>query len=174
VSSANTTITRLPPGDSLSEPTPDPSVWSCTVSSLGRGPVTWTFRPGDYLGGMISRTIWFTTPASYRPASMMTNLFFNLENSVFRGRPFRQTPTDDRDRDSLIHNIGANAHSLTPWVDAFDSARWYTDRIDYPDGSNPGWRFYQGLGWKIRADLATGWMEVGMDWYCDDKERGRP
>jgi len=172
VASENTTITHLPARE-LTEPEPDPNIWSCTVSSLGRGPVTWRLgsAPGS-LRGYLASTAWFDPSSSSRADTMSTSFYFDLDSSVFHGRPLNAN--DYRDRDSIIRNVGVRADSITPWVRTYDPARVYDDRTEYWDVENDGWRYYNVLGWKLRLDLLTGYLEVNQSWYCDDKDRGRP
>ena len=97
---------------------------------------------------------------------------FNLNSTVFSGFP----PTAVS-KDGVISNVGtsseANGPFLTPGMRAFDPTRVYTNTplSDYWD---PGWKFYNGLGWEVRLDISTGYMELKHSWYCDDKNIDTP
>ena len=160
VYSDQTKVERLPANE-LTDPDPVPGLWSCTVSSLSR-PVVWRLRTRDYL----TDTVWF---GHWKSDQTYTHLKFDLENSVFSERPGGGLITGVGIQDSW----GPAAGSLTPWLRGFNPAQTLHsgDRASY---SNLGWDFYNVLGWDVRFDVSTGYMELNMSWYCDDKDPARP
>ena len=167
----NLNITSLPPGD-LTEPEPTPEVWSCTVASLGRGPVVWTLQQLTEWVDFFAQTDWFGV-LSTKTDVLSTWFRFNLNSSVFVGFP----PTA-LSGDGVIRELGVwqegNGWSMSPWMRTFDPGRVITDRTESPDYSNPGWRFYNAMAWSLRLDISTGHMELNHSWYCDDENPERP
>ncbi|KAK0618915.1 hypothetical protein B0T14DRAFT_584163 [Immersiella caudata] len=160
---------RIPAGD-LTEPEPSPDVWSCTVASLGRGPVKWTLQMADWVD-FFSLTDWFGWIGHLTPY-MNTMFLFDLNSTVFSG-----IPTTPAIKDGLIRGVGhsleENGPFLTPGMQVFDPSRVYrNDKLD--DWWGPGWKFYHGLDWDVRLDLSTGYMELNHSWYCDDKNLDTP
>jgi len=154
---------RLPAGD-LTEPDPT-GVWSCTVASLGRGPVQWTLQQASSWIDFFALTDWFGWINHLDP-QMNTMFVFNLNSSVFAGRP--RTEGDD---DGVIKYLGTsreeNGPFLTPGMPDFDPSRGYT--------SGPGsGGFYNPLGGEVKFDISTGYMELKHSWYCDDKNLDTP
>ena len=160
-------LQRLP-DNALTSPDPDPTRWSCTVASLGRGPVVWTLRARDYL----AVTAWF---GHWKSDQTYTKLRFDLSSSVFQDRP------DDGRGGSVVRNIGIQstyseygAGYLTPWLRGFDPTATFRSpsRGSYSDAG--GLDFYNVLEWQVRFDITTGYMELIHSWYCDDKDPSRP
>ncbi|KAK5655144.1 hypothetical protein OQA88_6043 [Cercophora sp. LCS_1] len=163
--------TKLPP-NALTSPDPVPDRWSCTVSSLGHGPVVWTLQADEWM----VFTSWFA-PEKQRSGTVNTKLRFDLSSSVFEDRPGANRP---------IRAIGSyqpqvswddeGAVALTPWLRGFDPTRSYksADRVVERRWYDPGWDFYEFLSWEVRLDVRTGYMELGHQWYCDDKNPERP
>ncbi|KAK3342066.1 hypothetical protein B0T25DRAFT_358152 [Lasiosphaeria hispida] len=171
VPTENVDVVRLPAGD-LTEPAPAPEVWSCTTASLGRGPVVWALQQSGWVD-FFAQTDWFDVLSSYHPDVLTTWFEFNLNSSVFAGFP----PTA-LSKDGVVRDLGVRqevaGRALTPWMRTFDPTRVFTDRAEYPDISNPGWKFYNALGWSLRFDISAGYMELNHSWYCDDKDPERP
>ncbi|KAK1751142.1 hypothetical protein QBC47DRAFT_308381, partial [Echria macrotheca] len=168
-------VAPLPPGD-LTEPDPSSSfsnkggdkesAWSCTVASLGRGPVRWTLQTTDFF----SLTDWFGYIGRLSE-NMGTQFAFDLNSTVFS-----EFPPTAASRDGVIRDVGvSNGPSpfLTPGMRAFDPARVYTN-TPLSDYWAPGWKFYNGLGWQVRLDISAGYMELNHSWYCDDKNLDTP
>lgn len=157
--------------DALTAPDPVPGAWSCTAASLGaspRGPVTWALQSPDYF----ALTAWFGK-WYFRTDQMYSKLKFDIDSSAFRDRP----------GGGVVHNVGTStipidyedATALTPWLRGSDPTQVYTpaDRMPW-DSSVIGWDFYNVLGWDVRFDLSTGYLELNHSWYCDDKDPSRP
>lgn len=151
------------PSNALTDPDPTPGQWSCTIASLGRGPVVWRLETLDYL----ALTGWF---ARRDEDVVDTSIRFNLSSSVFSDRP---------GGGGMLYNIGSargrvwEASMLTPWLRDFDPTHTFHsgDRYAMVD---LGWDFYNALDWRLRVDLATGYMEFSHAWYCDDKDPSNP
>jgi len=65
------------------------------------------------------------------------------------------------------------AGPLTPWLQGWDPTREMRSR-DRQGIYEIGWDFYNVLSWKVRMDVASGYMEVEKVWYCDDLNRDTP
>lgn len=160
-------------GYALTSPDPAPGRWSCTVASLGRGPVVWKLDSTAY-GYMVRTSPWFGQTAYKFEPLLPTKLRFDLLSSVFADRP--------GSKGGAIRGIAMNSYlgyynregfsHLTPWLEGWDPARtWESedrfkkDRYYY----DQGWDFYEFLGWRVRFDIAKGYMELEHSWYCDDK-----
>ncbi|KAK4451241.1 hypothetical protein QBC34DRAFT_295718 [Podospora aff. communis PSN243] len=160
---------RLPVGE-LTEPEPNPSVWSCTVASLGRGPVKWALQTSGW-ADLFSLTDWFGWIGHLTP-EMNTGFTFDLNSSVFVG-----FPGTAYSKDGVIRGVGRVSEEdgpfLTPGMRSFDPSRVYTN-TPLTDYWAPGWKFYQALGWEVRFDVSTGYMELKHSWYCDDKNVDTP
>ena len=155
--------------EDITEPDPT-STWSCTVASLGRGPVKWTlqyppsrdwFTPTDWFGYIGHMTGYMGTMST-----------FDLNSTVFNGLP----PIAGI-QDGIIRNVGVTGEEdgpyLTPGMRQFDPSRAYQNpKLD--DWWNPSWKFYNELGWDVRFDISTGYMELNHSWYRDDKNLNTP
>ncbi|KAK1758770.1 hypothetical protein QBC47DRAFT_292814 [Echria macrotheca] len=181
-------IESLPPNALTSpDPTPSPKKWSCTISSLGRGPVEWTLRPSDN-DPVSLQTEWFNWPGpdqidwfgTAEGDQLQTRFRFDLVSSVFQGRPGST---------GVIREVGVGPHrdefqvppssarvALTPFLRGADPSVRYRnfDRFAGFYDWDPGFDFYEFLGWEVRFDAATGYLELEQAWYCDDKDPGTP
>lgn len=164
IRSSQTAVQRLP-SNAFTDPDPEPGQWSCTISSLGHGPVIWKLQTQDYL----TLTAWF---GHWKSDQMYTKLRFNLSSSVFWGRPGV----------GVVRNIGTqesqgpDASALTPWLRGFEPTHTFHSGDRFANGydADLGWNFYNALDWNVRFDLSTGYMELNHSWYCDDKDPSRP
>lgn len=167
-------ITTLPGGDELtSGPDPDPYKWSCTVNSIGRGPIKWRLRTATESDGRWRK--YFAATAWFDGGSDVTTseYGFDLISSVFEGHPNGNWRTG-----GLIENVGANSYVTTlttPWLTGWDPT------VEYGSEGQPSWypgwdveAMYNILEWKSRLDMTTGYLEVGASWYCDDFDPERP
>jgi hypothetical protein len=141
---------RLPSFNSLTEPDPVPGQYSCTVASLGRGPVVWNLTSVDYLNDIFLRTDW---PAIDRVSIYASETTFrlSLDNSALPGQ--------------LIGGIGAGTTSLTPYLPDFEPTRTF-ETMGLPSKNV--------LDCKVRFDPTTGYLEVNSSWYCNDKKPSSP
>ena len=162
-------LQRLP-DNALTSPDPDPSQWSCTVASLGRGPVVWTLRARDYL----ALTAWF---GHWKSDQTYTKLRFDLSSSVFRDRSDGKGGSGGVVRDVGIQSKYSEygAGDLTPWLRGFNpTATFRSLNRNSNSYRDIGWDFYNVLDWQVRFDITTGYMELNHSWYCDDKDPSRP
>jgi hypothetical protein len=166
-------VVRLSAGG-LAEPEPSPDIWSCTVASLGRGPIKWTLQQSHWFDpGFFTQTDWFGV-FSDLPEVPSTWFLFNLNSSVFAGFP----PTV-LSKDGVVRDLGIrqeyNGWTMTPWTRTFNPSRTISDMTE-SDGytTNYGWKFYNALDWQFRFDISTGYMELNHSWYCDDKNLDTP
>ena len=163
---SNVTQEKLPL-NALTSPDPIPGGWSCTVSSLGHGPVEWTLRARDWM----VITPWFEYLRSDQPR---TKLRFDLLSSVFRDKPGARPIRGLVTQSSYYGNEGTAA--LTPWLKGWDPTTAFKSvgRNEPEYYFDPGFDFYEFLGWSIRFDAAAGYLELSHSWYCDDKNPQTP
>ena len=190
----NPLVVPLPPRslDPFPDPDPDPdpdldpvtptaggkenlkSSSSCTVASLGRGPIVWTLSQASQTK-YFALSRWFTR-WNWLTDQFATRISFSLASTVL---PPGIT----------IPNIGVSTvfgdvpSRITPWVHGWDPTKWYTDSEALHDGGGAtGMGFIGGkswddlgiLGWKLRVDLSTGYLEVDHAWSCTDKDPSKP
>jgi len=164
-------VVRLPTGE-FTEPEPRPEVWSCTVASLGRGPVKWTLQMSEGMD-FFAQTDWFGL-FSDMPEVMSTWFTFELNNSALAGFP----PTM-ASKDGIVRHVGVREDIfdwigvMTPGMRTFDPLR-LVRHSDFGKGWAAGWKFYNALDWNLRFDISTGYMELNHSWYCDDKNLDKP
>ncbi|KAK4450171.1 hypothetical protein QBC34DRAFT_297593 [Podospora aff. communis PSN243] len=171
------TVTRLP-GDAFRAPEPEEGRWSCTVNSLGRGPVKWRLQVDRYL----ALTAWY---GYGREDVTYTRVRFDLNSSVFWGREgggIVKGVGNERSADSgrgtaYLGSWESAMVRTTPWVASWDpswtfrSGERYGGEARYED---LGWDVYNVLDWSVRFDVPTGYMELKHSWYCDDMNPGDP
>jgi len=179
-------VVHLPSGE-VTEPEPYPGkeeVWSCTVASLGRGPIKWTLQLNegtDYF----AQTAWFgrldDTPLSDKPEVMTTWFTFSLNNSALAGYPppITTSTTSSTTTDGILHHVGVREDIfnwigvMTPGMRTFNPSLTVR-HSDFGKGWPPGWKFPNALDWSLRFDIASGYLELNHSWYCNDKSAEKP
>ncbi|GAB1317059.1 hypothetical protein MFIFM68171_07269 [Madurella fahalii] len=164
IRASQTAVQRLP-DNALTDPDPVPGQWSCTAASVARGPVVWRLQTRDYL----ALTAWF---GHWKSDQMYTKLRFDLNSSVFWGRPGGGVLRDV----GIQQTWGSDASRLTPWLRGFDPTHTFRSRNQFEGRYDAGLGadFYNPLDWSVRFDLSTGYMELNNSWYCDDKNPSMP
>jgi len=158
-------LTEALPSNALTAPDPVPDKWSCTVASLGQGPVTWTLMTP--YSRWFAHTFWYGDAEDSAHDQLNTRLEFELASSVFQGM-------DADPYKGWVHYIGSGRDwpgamtTLTPWLRGWDPTNTMRG------GGTWGQTFYNGIDWAVRLDLTTGYMELNHSWYCDDKDPLNP
>ena len=147
--------------DTVTDPKAEEGQWSCTVSSLGHGPVFWKLQAPDFL----SDTTWFNHYASDVSDDPVTAIQLTLNSSVFWNRPGGGGPLGVGVSDS--QGDGASA---TPWLKAWDPTHVYRSAA----WDKAGWSVYNFVDWAMRLDLTQKYLELNHSWYCDDMNVSTP
>lgn len=144
-----TTRTIRLPANALLDPDPNPNEWSCTADSLGK-PVVWTLK--ETLPEGFFSTVWLYMSQIADPYS---NLHFDLHNSALLRRP----------GGGVLTRVRAWSRPLTPYLPSWRPAEAYVS------STMP---FENVLGWALRFDGDSGYLELNHTWYCNDKNPGMP
>lgn len=157
----------------LTDPDPNPDMWSCTADSLGK-PVAWTLSSNHLEGnwrftaGALFHVMWGESDADAEGASFYLNM--RLANSALGGAG----------GGGKVVTFGADGWStMVPWLPGWNPAtrygfvedrdeRWRTSIIQHP---RP---FRNAVDWEVRFDAAKGYMEVSHSWFCNDKNASAP
>ncbi|KAK0619640.1 hypothetical protein B0T14DRAFT_603396 [Immersiella caudata] len=157
-----TTVTKLP-DNAFTAPDPEEGRWSCTVSSMGKGPVEWRLDVSEY--GYLGLMAWH---GHWRSDTTFTRLRLDLESSVWKGSGIKGGGVVKGLGNMRVTDWESDAVKTTPWVGSWDPS-W-----TYRSGERDDREFYNFLDWSVRFDLTTGYMELSHSWYCDDKNPERP
>jgi len=160
--SGNLTGSDTAPGTDLSPGSNDQN--SCTINSLGRGPITWTISPNSSADHLFS-TSW---PSYQDLSSAESILSAKLESSVFPGRTM------------VLYNIYSRNNkpsdpTLSPYLGAWDpnAVRDVIDAGVSPFVSpQPAAKAHDSF--TMRFDASTGYLELSSAWTCKDRDEKTP
>ncbi|KAK3995329.1 hypothetical protein QBC44DRAFT_320892 [Cladorrhinum sp. PSN332] len=168
-SSPEQTQTRLLPSNALTDPDPNPDLWSCTSDSLGR-PITWTLNETpDHLGF----ADFFSTQLSWGTdiSDPRSTLDFEFVNSALQKRD-----SGEGGKNKIMLWTSSNLTPYTPlWRPDLKYGlfvkEYSSSLVVQGHGRKP---FREFLDWNLKFDASRGYFEIEHAWVCGELNGGRP